>query len=267
MVTENNKKPNQNKASSENDKRTITTAGNDIEEKKINYLDIIRENTNQNRKKILCRIVICGKINVYNNLTEEQKSKVTQPDLGAYYSALIKKNQNVDSIITGLFLYSDTVFIHFIEASQKVSSSILDDIKNNILIDKDSVKYLYYNDYIENRSFPFWINKNLPKLDKSYSDDELNDENISETVFNLINNLVSLGGTLSQITKEEIKTTLEELGTKHNNYIPSDEQLLQLMKPEINIISFNEWKTIFSTDYGLVLESDLIWPEPESLII
>jgi len=117
----------------------------------------------------------------------------------------------------------------------------MNDIKENSLIDNDSIRYIYYNDYIENRSFPFWINRNLPKLDKDYTDDELSDENISETVFNIVDNLVSLGGTLSKITKDEIKTTLEELGSKHSNYIPSDTQLLQLMKPNVNIMSFNEW--------------------------
>ena len=57
------------------------------------------------------------------------------------------------------------------------------------------------------------------------------------------------------IYQEEIKVTLEELGSKHSNYIPSDTQLLQLMKPNVNIMSFNEWNDIFSTNYGLVLES------------
>jgi len=32
-----------------------------------------------------------------------------------YYHSIIKKHQNADSIITGLFLYSDTTFIHFLE--------------------------------------------------------------------------------------------------------------------------------------------------------
>jgi len=29
------------------------------------------------------------------------------------------------------------------------------------------------------------------------------------------------------------------------------------MKPDVNIISFNEWNTIFSPDYNLVLESGM----------
>ncbi|KAG4107125.1 hypothetical protein H8356DRAFT_1625803 [Neocallimastix lanati (nom. inval.)] len=267
MVSDNsNNKNSQNKAPSENDKRSLAITDIDIDEKRLNYLDIIRENTNHNRKEILCRTVICGKVNSYDNLTEEEKSKIIQPDLGVYYANIIKKHQNTDSIITGLFLYSDRVFIHFLEASQKITNLINNDIKDNILIDTDSIRYLYYNDYIENRSFPFWINRSLPKLDKIYIDDELTDEHIDETVFNLIKNLVSLGETLSTITKDEIKVTLEELGTKHSDYIPSATQLEQFMKPDVNIISFNEWNTIFSPDYNLVLESDLVWPESESLI-
>jgi len=131
----------------------------------------------------------------------------------------------------------------------------MNDLKNNSLIDNDSLRYIYYNDYIENRSFPFWINRALPKLDKDYTDDELNDERINDTIFNLVDNLISLGGTLSKITKDEIKATLEELGSKHSNYIPSDKQLIQLMNPKVNMINFNEWNYIFSPDYGLVLES------------
>jgi len=119
----------------------------------------------------------------------------------------------------------------------------------------ESIKYLYYNDYIENRSFPFWINRTLPKLDKIYIDDEMSDEHIDETVFNLVSNLVSFGEILSSITKDEIKIALEELGTKHSNLIPSATQLDQFMKPNIDIISLYEWNTIFSPDYGLVLES------------
>ncbi|KAG4083797.1 hypothetical protein H8356DRAFT_1436701 [Neocallimastix lanati (nom. inval.)] len=157
----------------------IITAGNDIDEKRLNYLDIIRENTNHNKKEILCRIVFCGKVNLYDNLSEEEKTKITQQDLG---------------------------------------------------------------------------------------DDEMSDEHIDETVFNLVSNLVSFGEILSSITKDEIKIALEELGTKHSNLIPSATQLDQFMKPNIDIISLYEWNTIFSPDYGLVLESELTWPEPESLI-
>ncbi|ORX51455.1 hypothetical protein BCR36DRAFT_41239 [Piromyces finnis] len=266
MVTETNKKGTQNKAPSENEKRSITTAGIEMEEKKINYLDIIRENTNHNRKEILCRTIICGKINSYDNLSAEDKKKVIQSDLGVYYSSIIKKQQNADSIITGLFLYSDSAFIHFLEASQKITNYIMNDIENNILIDSDSLRHMYYNDYIENRSFPFWINRVLPKLDKDYTEEELNDDNIDELIFNLISNLISLGGILSKITKDEIKTTLDELGNKYNSYIPSDKQLIQLMKPNVNMIKLKEWNKIFSPDYGLVLESDLIWPEPDTLI-
>ncbi|ORX83064.1 hypothetical protein BCR32DRAFT_292238 [Anaeromyces robustus] len=262
-----NKKNNQNKADSEKDtKRSVTTAGNEIEVKNTNYLDIIRDNTNHNRKEILRRIVICGKLKNIDDLPEEEKNKITQPDLGVYYATFVKKHQNADSIITGLFLYSEIAFIHFLEASQKITNCVMDEIKENKLIDYDSIRYIYYNDYIENRSFPFWINKALPKLDKTYTEDELSDEHIDDTIFNLIDNLVSLGGTLSKITKDEIKTTLEELGNKHSNYIPSDTQLIQLLNSNINIININEWNEIFSPDYGLVLESDLIWPEPEPLI-
>ncbi|OUM65696.1 hypothetical protein PIROE2DRAFT_7283 [Piromyces sp. E2] len=75
----------------------------------------------------------------------------------------------------------------------------------------------------------------MPKLDKDYSDEELNDENIDET--------------------DEIKTTLDELGNKYSGFIPSDKQLIQLMKPDVNIIKFDEWDKIFSPDFGLVLES------------
>jgi len=49
MVADNNKKNTQNKTASENDKHSTTTTGIDIEEKRLNYLDIIRENTNHNR--------------------------------------------------------------------------------------------------------------------------------------------------------------------------------------------------------------------------
>jgi len=50
MVSDNsNNKNSQNKAPSENDKRSLAITDIDIDEKRLNYLDIIRENTNHNR--------------------------------------------------------------------------------------------------------------------------------------------------------------------------------------------------------------------------
>ncbi|KAI9207530.1 uncharacterized protein BJ171DRAFT_277093 [Polychytrium aggregatum] len=225
---------------------------------RVSYLDVIHDTLQkQGKTTIISRVVVCGEL----PRTDER------PDYAGNYTKLFKQFQTDTDLITGIMLILPGSFIHIIESTQKIALAFLRDLANtaNGFL---SVRILFYADDIPSRSYPVWATRVIvdsPIGGFDLHEDALSEEQLPSGISELCLTMVKLGTALGSLSRNDLKSALDELPNRFAAHIPSDHTLVAVSKCD-SIMSIADYLDIYTGHVKIVLDSELVWPMPKTLV-
>ncbi|KAJ3166233.1 hypothetical protein HDU88_003456 [Geranomyces variabilis] len=226
------------------------------EEKRTSMLDIVRDGLGRSGKvTMLYRVVVCGK---------HAATGANRNELAVHYQKFFKQYQAETELITGLLVIMDKVWVHVLEASSKVTYAVLRDLNRSSLF--TDVKVLLLQDDVPTRFFPFWASRNNDVAAEGGVTDADLDENVREgNVAAVCVGLCSVGTRLGSLSKAELKSALDELGTHFRDLLPRSAALERIAESPA-VMGIAEWIAVFDSHVSTVLEAELSWPAQQTLV-
>ncbi|KAJ3349860.1 hypothetical protein HDU83_000236 [Entophlyctis luteolus] len=247
------------------------------DERRISMLDITREKLIK-IGKVSFPVVVVGKIQDCEKKTE----------IAAYYQKLFKLHQTDTELITGMmFMLQDTYF-HILEGSEKVILAFLRDLCGKRLpvfvwgagtnmgtfesrenhYFSDSKVLLLASDVMD-RTFSFWASKivDFGSNAAPYYVDEtsFSEENIEKTIADLCVAVCRIGKTLGELSKAELKESMDGMATKFPDVLPRNE-LIKFICNECNgLLRIEEWADIYDSHMEPTQQSEHVWPAPKMI--
>lgn len=225
------------------------------------------KNNAANRKTILHRIVIVGKLRSF-----EDKAA-----LGEYYEKWFK-NQNKIEInqknpnpfqekCTGILIIYPTLFFHVIESSLETIRSILQDMEEMRANEEEGMiqeaKIITFAHEVHVRLFPVYTFKMMNL--KSEHDSNETTETVEQLVSEISTRLLRLGKFLNDNSKNQFKKDLiNNLHDQHPEFLPNQNNVGFLLKCN-ELWSPCEYLDFYRKPFNITLESDLTWPAPVKL--
>lgn len=191
------------------------------------------------------------------------------------YQKFFQKLQADNQVITGVMLILPGTFIHLLESSAKVIEAYMrhlqDHETSSITILSQTRVLMSQGDVGSTRLFSFWSSRivdmrvmETSKLESSkYSRMEL-EQVLTDTCMNM----AVLGQRLSKLSNTDLKKAMEELYETYKNLIPRDDAVNEICL-DARVLSIGEWISAHCEFSGVAspLESDLVWPPNEHLIV
>ncbi|KAJ3158561.1 hypothetical protein HDU86_002786 [Geranomyces michiganensis] len=226
------------------------------EEKRTSLLDIVRDGLGRSGKTtMLYRVVVCGK---------HAAASTDRNELAAHYQKFFKQYQAEAELITGLLVVMERVWVHVLEASSKVTYAVLRDLHRSSLF--TDVKVLLVQDDVPTRFFPFWASRNNDVPAEGGVTDADLDENVREgNVAAVCVGLCAIGTRLGGLSKTELKSALEELGSHFRDLLPRPAALERIAESSA-VMGIAEWIAVFDSHVSTVLEAELSWPAQQTLV-
>ncbi|KAI8802077.1 hypothetical protein BJ742DRAFT_778644 [Cladochytrium replicatum] len=222
------------------------------------------------------RIVVCGSI-----LHPASGTGGDLDSIASYYQRFFKRvsttnpntspgtdsvvaNQN-NEIITGMLLISTESFIHCLEASTAIVLAFLRDLAPPMSQSTPppdhvpsrrfaNLRILLYLDDFPFRSYPFWASRiisDTASTNNSVTATSLQDQ-LENSISEVCLNIFKMGWSLSKLSKNEVKPTLDELSERYRDLIPSNNSVLALSRCG-SILSVPEWLRMFDGRAHLIM--------------
>ncbi|KAI9352100.1 hypothetical protein BDR26DRAFT_850349 [Obelidium mucronatum] len=249
------------------------------DEKRKSLLDVTRDNlVRQGKTSILYRLVVCGKIADPNRKTE----------IASHYEKFFKQFQNDSEMITGILLILQDTYIHVIEASEKVMTAFLRELRGLLSEGSHSPdlfnvsfrhqparneffttsKLLLLSGDVPGRCFSFWASRCIelgPNAAPYYVDEMMfNDDNIEKTIAELCTNIVSIGTGTSNLNKMDLKQALEDISSKFEDVLPRNEMLKYIVSECHPLTTVEEWAAIYDSHLEVTQATEHVWPAHSS---
>ncbi|KAJ3103050.1 hypothetical protein HDU97_010406 [Phlyctochytrium planicorne] len=233
------------------------------EEKRVSMLDVVRDTLQrQGKTSMLYRAILCG----------ELKNPTERTELGGHYQKFFKLYQSDADLITGMLLALPGTWVHVLECSQRVMLAFLREL-GNLRTENGhkcikSAKILLMSDDITQRFFPFWASRVIDQSSTPfYLDDTMyTEETFPKTLADICVNVCTIGSGLSNLSKNDLKNVLEELSERFQKQIPRSETI-EFISRSNDVISIEEWLTVFDERINTPKDSELVWPAPKSIKI
>ncbi|KAI8819896.1 uncharacterized protein EV422DRAFT_532677 [Fimicolochytrium jonesii] len=231
-----------------------------IEEKRTSLLDVVRDGLARTGKTtMLYRVTFCGSV----------AEGAEKSEIGAHYQKFFKQIQNETDLITGLLVVLDTTWVQVLEATSKVIYTVLRDLHRSssspISSITTNVKVLMIQDDIPNRAYPFWASRNNEAKSTGPMDPDAEDPVDAAVIAGVCVGLCGIGGKLGTLTKADLKTALDDVGTHFQDLLPRA-SVLERIATSNKVMGIDEWLELFANHLNPVLESELVWPAQQTLV-
>eukprot|EP00128_Syssomonas_multiformis_P012296 Colp12_sorted_trinity150504_noHs@30581 len=217
-------------------------------------MDVVTERLRQaNKKTITDRLLYVAKLT--DNLTNKK-------ELSAYYQKFFKQFQskNDADYITGILLIYQKHCVHLIEASTRVIMETLKDLAATSRDPKGFVSspvVLASISDIPARCYPLWASRVINTTSKN--DDYTTNDPIELTVTEFNVKLLKLGLHLSNLQKDQLKGTLDELSERLPELMPRMEMFDYFLQQK-ELCTVQQYLDIYEAPIDVVLDSELCWP-------
>ncbi|KAL2917664.1 hypothetical protein HK105_202951 [Polyrhizophydium stewartii] len=270
-------------------------AGLPAEEKRVNYLDIVRENMEQQNKTAMTyRVIVAG----------ELAKDLDRVELSAYYQRFFKRQQSESELITGILLIFRGSFVHVVEATQKVVYAFIRDIGSRPTFipksDAAATPTTAPNAAGAVAASAAGAATGQGAAGMVSAANGAQDAPAAQPAVPMMNHVrvllvsddtpvrfypfwasrvidskddasrevdMSLFADPESLDKlSELKHAFEEITDRYRDLLPH-QNLLSEIAACADIISVDEWLEAFEGHIKLVLESELVWPAPKPLVV
>lgn len=231
----------------------------------LSLLDV--KNTASNRKTILHRLIIVGKL----SSKFDDKSK-----FGEYYDKMFKNQQKAElnqkhpnpfhEKVTGILIIYPTLFFHVIESSLETIKEILKDVEQmkddeNGMVNDSKILSVAHEIHV--RLFPVYTFK-MMNLNLEHDSNEPS-ETIEQLVQEIVTRLLRLGKFLTDNSKNQFKKDIvDNLHDQHPEFLPNQNSANYLLKCNDLQTPF-EYLENYRKPFKITFESELTWPAPVKL--
>ena len=222
---------------------------------RLNLLDIVLERSRNLSKKALVHcLVYVGRLN-----NEKSNSQQAVADFHEQFFKSLGGGQFQLETITGLLLLYPGHFVHVVEGPENVLRDLINGVceKGSDLIMKD-VKLLVYRNDAPARMFSQWSFRVL-NLISVRMDESKNQDTLETKVTEAINLILKLAKELSQFSKTQLKTNLDQLTSKYSSMLPPQDLLESLVKSK-DLPLINQYQKKSAQPLQITLDSELVWP-------
>ncbi|KAJ8037371.1 Testis-expressed protein 47 [Holothuria leucospilota] len=225
---------------------------------RLNILQVIEErNRALNKKSLLHRLVYVAKL--HDNLHDKR-------DLGSHYEKKFKQWQNhfQGEGATGMLLVYPNHFIHLVESSTEMLSSVIRDLRDQCQSSGASLiscsKILVISSNVPTRLFNQWSFRVL-NLPASRLEEYETTEPIEKLAPECLALMLKLGAYLAKQPKVTLKNVMDSLHEKVPDLlIPQD--LLGYLLNSPDLCSPSEFLDRYDKPFDCVLDQELVWPLP-----